>query len=225
MFGVSNNRFQIPDNPGQQPQFQYLNQTDVQFGRPERAPERGHPFRRALAAGAAGAAPITRSRWASATAALDFMPDRIGDLMFNGVASAIDRSNRASTLQADFSTPLGDDQHLALRPVRQLRARAERQQRLGVPGRRQRRPDQHHADQHPRRQPPASARTWAAYVQDEWSISDKLTVNYGLRGDSVQGLPHRKPAQPAPRAWYIRPPTTPCCTPATRATSRRRRPS
>ena len=40
-----------------------------------------------------------------------YAPDPIGDLIFNGVAGTIDRSNRADTLQADFSTPIFGGSH------------------------------------------------------------------------------------------------------------------
>src|SRR6185295_4929331 len=43
---------------------------------------------------------------------VNYRPDPIGDLIFNGVAGTIDRSNRADTLQADFSTPLGSSHTL-----------------------------------------------------------------------------------------------------------------
>jgi len=43
---------------------------------------------------------------------VNYHPDPIGDLVFNGVAGAIDRSNRADTMQADFSTPLGESHTL-----------------------------------------------------------------------------------------------------------------
>ena len=46
------------------------------------------------------------------------------------------------------------------------------------------------------------ARTWAAYVQDEWDISQNWTVNYGVRGDQYQAF-GRTQSQLSPRLGVV----------------------
>src|SRR5262249_51233221 len=110
---------------------------------------------------------------------VNYRPDAIGDLVFNGVAGTVDRSNRADTLQADFSTPFGDAHTLRYgiylsneRPVSDsisvvFPADANGAQTSDVP--------ESIVDD----APPIDARTYGAYLQDQWSLSDRLTLNYG----------------------------------------------
>src|SRR5699024_6159464 len=46
-----------------------------------------------------------------------------------------------------------------------------------------------------------TAKTWSVYVQDEWSIGDKLTLNYGLRGDIYKAF--RTESQISPRLGLV----------------------
>ena len=104
MFGATNNRFQIPNNPDQEPAFGYLDQTDFNSADLNERQQEQTRFGVLALQGKLGATDYQVSlgqRYSS----LDFTPDMVGDLMFNGVASGISRSNRASTLQADFATP------------------------------------------------------------------------------------------------------------------------
>jgi len=111
LFGASNNRFDIPNNPGQQPQFGYLDTVDFDSAQLNDRQHENTRFGVLSLQGQWGQTGYQVSlgqRFSS----LDYLPDEIGQLMFNGVASNVSRSNRASTLQADFSTPLGDDNTL-----------------------------------------------------------------------------------------------------------------
>ena len=146
-----------------------------------------------------------------------FNPDVIGDLVFSGVASQVQRSNRANTLQADFSTPLGSDTLRYGLYGNYENARANNsswvfpvddagQQSSTTP---LLIPD--HSAFH--------ASTQALYVQDEWKIGDDWTVNYGLRGDRYKAFGHTE-GQLSP-AWGM-PATAPPCMPAIRVTSRHR---
>jgi len=138
-----------------------------------------------------------------------FNPDVIGDLVFSGVASQVQRSNRANTLQADFSTPLGSDHTLRYGLYGNYEnARANNsswvfpvddagQQSSTTP---LLIPD--HSAFH--------ASTQALYVQDEWKIGDDWTVNYGLRGDRYKAFGHTE-GQLSPRvgvAWNASDSTT-----------------
>ncbi len=46
-----------------------------------------------------------------------------------------------------------------------------------------------------------TARTWSAYVQDEWSINEDWILNYGLRGDQYQLV--RSESQLSPRVGLV----------------------
>ena len=199
LFGAANSRFQIPANPGQQPSFGYLDTVDFNSALLDERQRETTRFGVLSLQGKAGSTDYQVSlgqRYSS----LNFMPDPIGDLMFNGVASTIDRSNRASTLQADFATPLGDRHTL----------------RYGVYGSFERAPSSNNvyvfpanADGSQASTTPINildgnrltAKTWSAYVQDEWSIGDKLTVNYGLRGDEYKAF--RTESQLSPRLGAV----------------------
>ena len=199
LFGAANSRFQIPDNPGQQPSFGYLDTVDFNSALLDERQRETTRFGVLSLQGKAGSTNYQVSlgqRYSS----LNFLPDPIGDLMFNGVASTIDRSNRASTLQADFATPLGDRHTL----------------RYGVYGSFERAPSSNSAYVFPANADGSqasttpihildgnrlTAKTWSAYVQDEWSIGDKLTVNYGLRGDEYKAF--RTESQLSPRLGAV----------------------
>ena len=199
LFGVSNNRFEIPNNPGQSPQFGYLDTVDFDSALLDERQRENTRFGVLSLQGKLGATDYQVAlgqRYSS----LAFSPDLVGDLMFNGVASTIDRSNRASTLQADFATPLGASHTL----------------RYGIYGSFERAPSRNDAyvfptdaDGNQASTTPIlvadgnrlTARTWSAYLQDEWSIGDRLTVNYGLRGDRYQAF--RTESQLSPRLGLV----------------------
>jgi outer membrane receptor protein involved in Fe transport len=199
LFGVSNNRFEIPNNPGQSPQFGYLDTVDFDSALLDERQRENTRFGVLSLQGKLGATDYQVAlgqRYSS----LEFIPDLIGDLMFNGVASTIDRSNRASTLQADFATPLSTTHTL----------------RYGIYGSFERAPSSNDAyvfptdaDGNQASTTPIliadgnrlTARTWSAYLQDEWSLGDRLTVNYGLRGDRYQAF--RSESQLSPRLGLV----------------------
>jgi outer membrane receptor protein involved in Fe transport len=199
MFGTANNRFEIPDNPNQHSAFGYLDRTRFDSADLNERQREQTRFGVLSLQGKLGKTDYQVSlgqRYSS----LAFTPDMVGDLMFNGVASAISRSNRASTLQADFATPLGDAHTL----------------RYGVYGSYESAPSTNNAwvfpaddDGNQTSTTPINivdgnrvvARTWSGYVQDEWSIGQNLTVNYGLRGDVYKAF--RTESQLSPRLGLV----------------------
>ena len=199
MFGVSNNRFEIPNNPGQQPQFGYLDTVDFNSAALDERQHENTRFGVLALQGKLGSTDYQVSLGQRYTS-LDFTPDDIGDLMFNGVASAVTRSNRASTLQADFSTPLGDSNTLRYGLYGSFERAVSGNDALVFPA---------DADGNQTSTTPINildssritARTWSAYVQDEWSIGDNWTVNYGLRGDRYQAF--RTESQLSPRLGVV----------------------
>ncbi len=199
LFGVSNNRFQIPNNPDQTPQFGYLDTVDFNSASLNEQQSEKTRFGVLALQGKFADTDYQVSVGRRYTS-VGFSPDNIGDLMFNGVAATINRSNVASTLQADFSTPLGDSNTLRYGVYGSFERAISGSNSLVFPT---------DADGNQASTTPFNifdgshivAKTYAAYLQDEWSINDKLTVNYGLRADEYKAF--RTESQLSPRLGLV----------------------
>lgn len=199
--GIANNRFQIPVNPGQTPQFGYLDTSTFDSSQLDETQRETTRFGMLVLQGTVGASAYQLSA-GQRYSDVGFNPDVAGDLVFSGVASQVQRSNRANTVQADVSTPRGSDHTLRyglygnhetarahssswVFPVDDAGQQASTTPLL-IPDR-----SAFHAS------------TLALYVQDEWKIGDNWTVNYGLRGDRYTAF-GRTEGQISPRlgvAW------------------------
>ena len=199
LFGTANNRFEIPNVPGQQPQFGYLDRTTFDSALLDARQREDTRFGVLALQGKLGRTDYQVSLGQRYTD-VDYTPDRAGELMFNGVASAVTRSNRASTLQADFATPLGDVHTL----------------RYGLYGSFERASSGNDAWVFPADAAGGqasttpleildasrlTAKTWSAYVQDEWRLGEAWTLNLGLRGDRYQL--ERTEGQLSPRVGLV----------------------
>lgn len=199
MFGVSNSRFEIPNNPDQTPQFGYLDTVDFNSANLNEQQQEKTRFGVLALQGKIGETAYQVSagqRYSS----VDFTPDTIGDLMFNGVAADINRTNRASTLQADFSTPLGDSHTLRYGIYGSFEHGNINNNSLVFPAN----DNGSQASTTPIGILDDSrliARTYSAYVQDEWSVTDKWTINYGVRGDKYHLF--RDESQLSPRLGLV----------------------
>ncbi|AWH16628.1 TonB-dependent receptor [Stenotrophomonas sp. ZAC14D2_NAIMI4_7] len=198
--GFANNRFQIPVNPGQEPQFGYLDTTTFDSSRLDETQRETTRFGMLVLQGNLGDTAYQLSA-GQRYSDVGFNPDVAGDLVFSGVASQVQRSNRASTVQADFSTPLGMNHTLRYglygnhEDARASNASwvfpvdAQGQQASTTP--------LQIADANA-----FTARTAALYVQDEWRIGNDWTVNYGLRGDRYTAFGHTE-GQLSPRLGVV----------------------
>ncbi len=199
LFGVANNRFQIPNNPGQRPEFGY--QDTVDFDSADLDERQRENTRFGVLAlqgelGETGYQVAIGQRYSS----LAYTPDHVGELMFNGVASNIERNNRASTLQADFSSPLGLHHTLRYGLYGSFERAASGNDAWVFPAddageQTSTLPINILDDSH------LVAKTWSAYVQDEWRIADGWTLNYGLRGDRYELV--RSESQLSPRLGLV----------------------
>ena len=199
MFGVTNNRFQIPNNPNQTPQFGYLDITNFNSANLDERQDEQTRFG-VLALQSKLGDTAYQVSVGQRFSGLQYYPDEVGDLMFNGVAAQINQGDRASTLQADFSMPWGGNHTL----------------RYGLYGEFDRAYTNTYSDVFPADDAgnqastvPLSivtgdrilAKTMAAYVQDQWDIADNWTVNYGLRGDRYEAF--REESQLSPRVGVV----------------------
>jgi len=183
--GVTNNRLQIPDNPDQVPAYTLAGVNDYPSSILN---ERQRELTRFAIVSLQGKLGATDYQIAAGQrySQVDFTPDAIGDLIYNGVASNVGRSNRASTLQADFATPLGSSNTLRYGVYADFQRGVQDNSSLVFPT---------DASGNPSSNVPISitdnnrlsARTTSLYVQDQWSASDALTLNGGLRYDRIGG--------------------------------------
>jgi outer membrane receptor protein involved in Fe transport len=199
MFGVTNNRFEIPNNPGKTPQFGYLDITQFNSANLNEQQDEQTRFANIALQGKFGETAYQISV-GQRYSGLQYYPDDIGDLMFNGVAGQINQGDRASTLQADFSMPWASDHTLRYGLYSEFDraytntaslvfpANAEGEQTSTVPF------GIFTSDR-------ILAKTDAAYIQDEWNISDNWTLNYGLRGDRYEAF--REESQLSPRVGVV----------------------
>ncbi|MBV8248379.1 MAG: TonB-dependent receptor, partial [Comamonas sp.] len=187
MFGSSNGHFQIPTRPGLDPQYmlagavpplsQDLNanqseKTDFQILSYQRKVSPQLDYQVSL---------FNRS------SRTQYVPDSVGDLVYNGVAANIARTNTAYGLQTDASYKL-DAAHTLRGGLFVQR------ERYGVNNQSTVFPADSNGAQtsdvpigivdnaH------GSGSTIGVYLQDEWKLSDNLTFNYGARYDKVNTI-------------------------------------
>jgi outer membrane receptor protein involved in Fe transport len=148
---------------------------------------------------------------------LRFSPDPVQDLLFNGNAATVDNSDFANGLQADASYTLGDHHTLrsgmlATYDIEQLNNTsavfpsgtqfAPATSGEDLPGST---PQSSTTPETKTANGGNSGLTSGIYLQDEWRLSDELTLNYGLRYDRFDvSFDHED--QVSPRAnlvWQI----------------------
>ncbi|MBB5864401.1 TonB-dependent receptor [Xanthomonas sp. 3058] len=201
LVGYANNRFQIPNNPGQTPAFDYLGTTDFDSSALDENQRENTRFGTLALQGMLGDTSYQLSagqRYSSVA----FSPDVAGDLIFNGVASQVARSNRSNTVQADFSTPWGGGAHtLRYGLYGNFEHASASNDSYAFPADE----DGNQTSNTPLFIPDGSrfhASTYALYLQDEWKIGDDWTVNYGVRGDKYKAFGNTE-GQLSPRLGVV----------------------
>ncbi|MCW0392564.1 MULTISPECIES: TonB-dependent receptor [Xanthomonas] len=186
LVGYANNRFQIPNNPGQTPAFTYQGNSTFDSAQLDENQRENTRFGTLVLQGALGDTSYQLSagqRYSSVA----FSPDIAGDLIFNGIASQVQRANRASTLQADFSTPWGSTHTLRYGVYGNFEHANASNNAYVFPAN----DDGSQSSDVPLFIPDSSrfhASTYAVYLQDEWQPSDAWTINYGVRGDRYKAF-------------------------------------
>ncbi len=201
MFGATNNRFQIPNNPNQTPSYSLQGVDNFNSSYLDERQREVTTFGVFALQGKFDTTDYQISIGKRYTG-VNYQPDLVGDLIFNGVAGTIDRSNQADTLQADFSTPILGGSHTLRyglyasdeRPVSNstslvFPADADGNQTSTIPI--------STIDDAPR----IDAKTYGVYLQDEWNLTDKLTMNYGVRADKVDA--YVSEGQISPRLGFV----------------------
>jgi outer membrane receptor protein involved in Fe transport len=182
MSGVSNGSYQIPDNPGQSPAFTAFGVSNFDSSQLNERQTEFNQFN-VLAYQKSGDGIDYQLSYFNRYSQLHFVPDTIGDLVFNGVASDVYRQSFVNGIQEDTAWRVGFAHTLrfgfSVSAERSLVNNSSVVLPLDAMG-------------NPVDAPfsvfDSSAKTgWlvGTYLQDEWKITNQLTLNAGLRFDQM----------------------------------------
>jgi outer membrane receptor protein involved in Fe transport len=184
MFGTSTGSFELPNTPGLAPSFAVNGRTDFDSSTLNENQYELNEFAAVALQGTNGDALDYQVALFTRYTRTQFNPDPIGDLMFNGVASQDYHNNVASGIQTDLT--------YRLTPTHTLRFGGEVEQEHAsfndnvsvFPAD----ADGNQLSDTPFNINSANGKTghlYSLYVQDEWDVTSRLTINYGLRYDRM----------------------------------------
>lgn len=200
MFGTYNGRFQIPNNPNQEPAFAVTGATAPDSSQLDENQREKNRFLVLSLQKSLGDLNYQVSAFHQYSE-LHYTPDAIGDLAYNGVASNTLRSNTANGLQFDASYKL-NDQHTIRTGLAYTRQTTHSDNTVGVFDLND---DGTQASTDPRTIIDNSSKTGklsSIYLQDEWHITAPLTVNYGVRFDKVDAFVNEQQWSPRINVAY-----------------------
>ena len=180
--GTAVSQFRLPNNPGQTPNFTAYGVSDFNSaGLRERQLEESN-FNIVSLQKSIGNLDMQVAFFNRYTLT-HFFPDPVGDIVFNGVASNVRRENIANGLQGDLSYKINEAHTFRAGVFGDVeRARSSNESTVLPLG------DNGNPVDAPFTIPDKSRKIGyllGAYAQDEWRISDQLTVNYGARFDQI----------------------------------------
>jgi outer membrane receptor protein involved in Fe transport len=208
--GTYQGKFQIPNNPGQVPGFSLTGVSDVDTGfntRPssdldQRQREVNHYAVVSLQQ-SRGAFDYQASLYYQYSS-LHYLPDtQGGDLIYNGVASDVFKSNSATGVQADASYKLADA-HTARFGFAYTHQLTRSNNNVGVfpvddAGNQTSSDPLNIVDDSSKR-----GNLSSLYVQDEWRLDPRFTINYGIRFDHVAAFTNEHQFSPRLNAlWKV----------------------
>ncbi|WP_245321818.1 TonB-dependent receptor [Bradyrhizobium sp. LTSPM299] len=187
--GVSNGTYQIPNNPGQTPAFTAFGVSNFDSSKLNEHQTEFNQFNVVAYQKSVEDIDMQLSYF-NRYSQLHFYPDTIGDLVFNGVASDIYRQSFVNGIQEDTAWRVGNAHTLrfgfSVSSERTLVNNASSLFQVDASGNQA-------TDGAGAALPPvsifdSSAKTgWliGTYLQDEWRITNQLTLNVGLRFDQM----------------------------------------
>jgi outer membrane receptor for ferrienterochelin and colicins len=214
--GTSDQRFQIPDQRGGQPGL------GLSVGDPTGAPnafpsENLNENQRENTQFAALSYLYDGGRFTGQVSlfgrysTLRYIPDPLGDLLYNGIAQSAYKTDLASGIQAEGVYRLTDAHTLRGGVIIEIDRSTSRTSSLVLPT-----DDTGAQIGGPPFAPitvpdsgAKTAKTYSVYLQDEWKLLNNVTLNYGLRFDQFDG--YRDENQVSPRVnlvWRATPTTT-----------------
>jgi outer membrane receptor protein involved in Fe transport len=184
MFGTTSNQFEIPNTPGLPTAFSLNGNTTFNSSQLNETQSELNQFAVVALQGTNGGALDYQVALFTRYSRTQFNPDPVGDLLFNGVAANDFHSDTANGVQADTTYRL-NAKHTLRAGISFQQEHAVFNNDLSVfPAD----ADGNPLSDQPFNVPDSSSKTgylYSAYIQDEWKLTDKLTINYGLRYDKM----------------------------------------
>jgi len=184
MFGTTSNHFEIPNTSGLTPVYTLNGQSTFNSANLNETQAELNNFAVLALQGTNGGALDYQIALFTRYTRTTFNPDPVGDLIFNGVASSDFHSNRASGTQADFTYRLNDSHTLRAGLMAEVEHANFNDSVTVFPAdaNGNQLSDQPFTLQDDRSKP---GYLFSLYAQDEWKLTPKLTLNYGLRFDRM----------------------------------------
>lgn len=184
MFGTAANQFRIPNTPGLAPNYSLAGVSSFDSANLNETQSELNNFAVLALQGTNGGAFDYQLSFFNRYTRTRFNPDPTGDLIFNGVASQDFHSDTANGLQLDTTYRLNGSHTLRAGLFLQQK-HAQFSDSVSVfPAD----DDGNQTSDIPFTLSSASSKTgylYSGYLQDEWRLGDRLTVNYGLRYDGM----------------------------------------
>jgi outer membrane receptor protein involved in Fe transport len=200
LFGSADNKFQIPNAPGQDPSFSLAGAPPVASDQLDAKQNEKNSFQVLSYQRSAGLNLDYQISVFHRYTDVTYHPDPVGDLVFNGIAAQILRRNDAAGVQADASYRIGDkhtvrtglfashERFIVNNSSAVFSADDDGNQTSDVPITIQ---DNSRL----------AGNLFGVYLQDEWAPTRNLTVNYGARYDRVDTVV--KEQQLSPRIGLV----------------------
>jgi len=179
IFGNSTNRFQIPNNPGQMQAYSLAGTPDYPSANLNEEQYEHNTYLIGALQGAIGDKTDYQIALFSRESTVLFKPDPLGDLIYNGIASRDYNSSFTNGVQNDYSYRLNSDHTIRFGLTASYeRAASDTNSSVFEDGCSAPCTPFTIIDNHDK-----DAELAGIYLQDEWKVLDKLTINYGLRAD------------------------------------------
>jgi hypothetical protein len=161
LVGDNHNDFQIPNSPGQKPMFNDMGRTNFNSAKLDENQAEDNAYEILTYQKNAGDFNFQASIFNRYSSIL-FRPDNVGDLIFNGVASRVDRDILSNGAEFDSSYKLNDEHTLRGGLIFTARRIVDNHDKYGY--------------------------FYGFYLQDEWKPLEQVTVNFGGRLDFVNAF-------------------------------------